>query len=136
MHWCAPTNWCRNFRSWYLEWSSQNIDEQLIICTIQLFEDILRILHPFIPFISERKSWHLIKERQVWRILNSGFMARLTPKYCWSCTEYLRSSLQVRNLHPREYLRKESLDLTISTRMDTLHPVWICSDQTGESIFI
>lgn len=55
-----------DFCSWYLEMIKpgfeQPIDEHTYEQTIQLFEDIIRITHPFMPFISE-ELWHEIKDR-------------------------------------------------------------------------
>lgn len=55
-----------DFCSWYLELIKpayqQPIDEATLTATITLFEKILIIIHPFMPFISE-ELWHLVKER-------------------------------------------------------------------------
>lgn len=55
-----------DFCSWYLELIKpayqQPIDEVTLTATISLFEKILIIIHPFMPFISE-ELWHLVKER-------------------------------------------------------------------------
>ena len=59
-----------DFCSWYLEMvkpdfvdgDSRPIDNYTYNSTIEFFEDILKILHPFMPFITE-ELWHLIDER-------------------------------------------------------------------------
>jgi valyl-tRNA synthetase len=55
-----------DFCAWYLELIKpayqQPIDEVTLTATISLFEKILIIIHPFMPFISE-ELWHLVKER-------------------------------------------------------------------------
>lgn len=55
-----------DFCSWYLEWIKpsygDSIDQTTFDSTIQLFEKLLKILHPFMPFISE-ELWQNIKER-------------------------------------------------------------------------
>jgi valyl-tRNA synthetase len=59
-----------DFCAWYLEMikpefidgKSQPIDRVTYNATIVFFEDILKVLHPFMPFITE-ELWHLIKER-------------------------------------------------------------------------
>lgn len=55
-----------DFCAWYLEMIKpdyqQPIDQYTYEQTILLLEDILRILHPFMPFITE-EIWHLIGER-------------------------------------------------------------------------
>ncbi len=54
------------FCSWYLEMIKpgyeQPIDQQTLTATIGFFEQLLRLVHPFTPFIAE-ELWHLIKER-------------------------------------------------------------------------
>lgn len=55
------------FCSWYLEMIKPVYGEKMSASTyatsISYLEDLLRILHPFMPFISE-EIWHLIKERE------------------------------------------------------------------------
>jgi valyl-tRNA synthetase len=59
-----------DFCAWYLEMvkpefvdgQSLPVSHETYIATIGFFEDILKIIHPWMPFISE-ELWHLIKER-------------------------------------------------------------------------
>jgi valyl-tRNA synthetase len=59
-----------DFCAWYLEiikpefvdGKSMPIDKTTYDATIIFFEKILKVLHPFMPFITE-EIWHLIKER-------------------------------------------------------------------------
>jgi valyl-tRNA synthetase len=59
-----------DFCAWYLEMikpefvdgKSLPIDKETFDATIVFFEKILKVLHPFMPFISE-EIWHLISER-------------------------------------------------------------------------
>jgi valyl-tRNA synthetase len=60
-----------DFCAWYLEMikpefvdgTSLPIDKKTYDATIVFFENILKVLHPFMPFISE-EIWHLIAERK------------------------------------------------------------------------
>ncbi|MFN0189009.1 MAG: valine--tRNA ligase, partial [Bacteroidia bacterium] len=56
-----------DFCAWYLELIKpgyqQAIDATTLASTIILFEKILIIIHPFMPFISE-ELWHLLKDRK------------------------------------------------------------------------
>ncbi|MEO5570282.1 MAG: valine--tRNA ligase [Bacteroidia bacterium] len=60
-----------DFCSWYLEivkpdfidGKSLPIDSYTCNSTIEFLEDILKLVHPFMPFISE-EIWHLINERE------------------------------------------------------------------------
>ncbi|MGE5424855.1 MAG: valine--tRNA ligase, partial [Syntrophothermus sp.] len=55
-----------NFCSWYLEMIKpayqQPIDRKTFDQTILFFEELIRVLHPFMPFITE-EIWHLLRER-------------------------------------------------------------------------
>jgi valyl-tRNA synthetase len=56
-----------DFCSWYLEWIKpefgQPIDHETFENTILFFEELMQILHPFMPFITE-EVYHLLKERK------------------------------------------------------------------------
>ncbi|HLG33282.1 MAG TPA: valine--tRNA ligase [Bacteroidia bacterium] len=59
-----------DFCAWYLEMVKPDfvdgqplpVDSYTYNSTIEFFEDILKLLHPFMPFITE-ELWHLIRER-------------------------------------------------------------------------
>jgi valyl-tRNA synthetase len=54
-----------DFCSWYLEWIKpgfeQPIDESTYVRTIEFFEELMQLLHPFMPFITE-DVYHLLRE--------------------------------------------------------------------------
>jgi len=56
-----------DFCSWYLEMIKpayqQDIDQVTLKTSIGFFEDLMRVLHPFMPFISE-EIWHHLGERE------------------------------------------------------------------------
>jgi len=56
-----------DFCSWYLEWIKpgfeQPIDEAVYNKTIYFFEQLMQLLHPYMPFITE-EIYHLLKERK------------------------------------------------------------------------
>jgi valyl-tRNA synthetase len=55
-----------DFCSWYLEWIKpgfeQPIDEEIYSKTILFFEELMQLLHPFMPFVTE-EVYHLLQER-------------------------------------------------------------------------
>lgn len=55
-----------DFCSWYLEWIKPEygkpIDRETYDATVNLFEQVLKMLHPFMPFITE-ELWHELRER-------------------------------------------------------------------------
>ncbi len=55
-----------DFSSWYLEIIKPEfekpLDRSTYKSTVDIFENLLKLLHPFMPFITE-EIWHLIRER-------------------------------------------------------------------------
>jgi len=55
-----------DFCSWYLEWIKpgfeQPIDSEVYNKTVSFFEELMQLLHPFMPFITE-EIYHLLKEQ-------------------------------------------------------------------------
>ncbi|MFT4062269.1 MAG: valine--tRNA ligase [Edaphocola sp.] len=55
-----------DFCSWYLEWAkpamNESIDQELYEATLSIFEDLLQLLHPFMPFITE-EIYHLLRKQ-------------------------------------------------------------------------
>jgi len=56
-----------DFCSWYLEWVKpgfeQNIEQKIYEKTVYFFEELMQLLHPFMPFITE-EIFHQLKKRQ------------------------------------------------------------------------
>ena len=56
-----------DFCSWYLEMIKpaygEAIDRTTLLKTIEFFEELMTILHPFMPFVTE-EIWHELKERK------------------------------------------------------------------------
>lgn len=117
-----------DFCSWYLEMIKPEyqhpIDQATYDRTIVLFEDILRILHPFMPFISE-EIWHLIKERSVEDSLILATWPKekeFDTKIIEEASQVFEVVSQVRNLRASKGMSpKESLDLTINAKNEALY---------------
>ncbi|HWN89427.1 MAG TPA: class I tRNA ligase family protein, partial [Chitinophagaceae bacterium] len=56
-----------DFCSWYLEWVKpefeQQIEKEVYNKTVYFFEELMQLLHPFMPFITE-EVYHLLKDRK------------------------------------------------------------------------
>ncbi len=56
-----------DFCSWYLEWVKpslhEKIEKDVYEKTVYFFEELMQLLHPFMPFITE-EVYHLLKERK------------------------------------------------------------------------
>lgn len=117
-----------DFCSWYLEMIKPEyqhpIDQQTYDKTIALFEDILKILHPFMPFISE-ELWHQIKERSVEESLILATWPeekKFEEKIIEEANQVFEVISQVRNLRASKGMSpKEALDLTIKTSQGDLY---------------
>lgn len=55
-----------DFCSWYLEWvkpgMEQPISLRVYVHTINVYEQLLQLLHPFLPFVTE-EIYHIVRER-------------------------------------------------------------------------
>jgi len=56
-----------DFCSWYLEWIKpgfeEHIDERVYNKTVEFFEELMQLLHPFMPFVTE-EVYYQLKERK------------------------------------------------------------------------
>ncbi|MBN3518418.1 valine--tRNA ligase [Algoriphagus lutimaris] len=112
-----------DFCSWYLEMIKPEyqhpIDQETYDKTISLFEDILKILHPFMPFISE-ELWHQIKDRTVEESLILASWPEEKPfdlEIIQEANQIFEVVSQVRNLRASKGMSpKEALELTINTK--------------------
>ncbi|MGN6163621.1 MAG: valine--tRNA ligase [Flavisolibacter sp.] len=56
-----------DFCSWYLEWIKppygEKIDNHVLECTLDFFEELMQLLHPFMPFATE-EIYHQLRPRE------------------------------------------------------------------------
>lgn len=105
-----------DFCSWYLEMVKppyqQPIDAATYETTIRYFERLLRMLHPFMPFITE-EIWHQLRERKEgddiiishWPEI-AGYNSQLLDQFpvASSIITEVRTFRQSKNLSPKEAL--------------------------------
>ncbi|RPA68186.1 valine--tRNA ligase [Cyclobacteriaceae bacterium YHN15] len=117
-----------DFCSWYLEMIKpayqQPIDKETFEKTIVFFEEILKILHPFMPFLTE-ELWHQIKERST----NEALIVANWPKakafdkfQIEEAYQVFELVSQVRNIRASKGISpKEAFSLTIKTHQPDLY---------------
>ncbi len=117
-----------DFCSWYLEMIKpayqHPIDRPTYEKTISLFEDILKILHPFMPFLTE-ELWHQIKDREISEALIVSSWPNVKAfddKMTQEASQVFEVVSQVRNIRASKGISpKESFSLTINTKQVALY---------------
>ncbi|MFC2086448.1 valine--tRNA ligase [Bacteroidota bacterium] len=109
-----------DFSSWYLEIIKpafeKPIDKNTYDATVEIFDKLVKLLHPFIPFVTE-EIWHYIKERNE----GKSIMISLQPeavKYDKNILEKFENIKQVvssiRSIRKEKNIpQKETLSLSI-----------------------
>jgi valyl-tRNA synthetase len=112
-----------DFCAWFLEMVKppfgQGIDKKTYSDTVGIFENLLKVLHPFMPFLSE-EIWHYLREREA----GKGSICIATwPAITTQNDELLKSFdyfaeviLGVRNIRKDNNIpNKEKLDLKVKS---------------------
>lgn len=127
-----------DFCAWYLEMikpefvdgQSKPIDQTTFDLTLLFFENILKVLHPFMPFITE-EIWHMTRGREEldciiiaeWPKVKKVNTARLIEFSVIS--ELITAIRNIRN--ERNISPKEVLSLTIRNENQQYGKIWDCS---------
>lgn len=114
-----------DFSSWYLEMIKpayqQPIDRETYTKTLSFFEDVMRLLHPFMPFITE-EIWHHIRQRndQECIIIASWPESREIDKTITrEASEAFQIINQIRNIRSSRNLPlRQELDLQLRGSID------------------
>jgi valyl-tRNA synthetase len=117
-----------DFCSWYLEMVKpaylQPIDRDTYDKTVEFFESILKILHPFMPFITE-ELWHQLEGRtpdQALIISQWPFPAPYNAQLTEEAVQIFEVISQVRNFRASKGISpKESFELRIKTSNPQLY---------------
>ncbi|MBD8487456.1 valine--tRNA ligase [Echinicola sp. CAU 1574] len=117
-----------DFCSWYLEMVKPEyqkpIDLETYEKTLGFFESIMKVLHPFMPFITE-ELWHQVKGRDVKDALivsSWPSVASYDEKLIGEAAQVFEVVSQVRNIRASKGISpKEAFELTINTQNQALY---------------
>ena len=110
-----------DFCSWYLEMikpefidgNAAPVCKETLEATIGFFEEILKVIHPWMPFISE-ELWHLLKERKAkeclivtpWPVYSSPDKKLLSGfEIASEIVQQIRNLRQQKNISPKDPLQ-------------------------------
>ncbi len=119
-----------DFCAWYLEMVKppfgSGIDKTTYEETVKIFENILKVLHPFMPFISE-EIWHFVREREAGTgsicIATWPSVAKIDQQILNQFNDFSEIVIGVRNIRKENNIpNKEKLLLQVkrTTNTDTL----------------
>jgi valyl-tRNA synthetase len=105
-----------DFCSWYLEWIKpdfqQSIDKNIYDKTVFFFEELLQLLHPFTPFMTE-EIYHLLKEQKEDLCVKQFKKNRNANKDIVAEGEFLKQLIsEIRNLRVKFNLKSFTVYLT------------------------
>jgi valyl-tRNA synthetase len=122
------------FASWYLEIIKpaygQPIDSKTYNSTLEFFEKLLLLIHPFMPFITE-ELWQNVKERKAGEsIMNESILDLSAAKFdetfinsfeaCKDLVSSIRTVRNQKNIGPREPL---TIEVIGSNPIENLNPI-------------
>ena len=112
-----------DFCSWYLEWVKPGMDQpisaRVFNATMDIFDQLLQLLHPYMPFVTE-EIYHLLRHRQA----GDDLIVRQLPKYSTPDAEVLKRGAllqelitSVRDTRNKNLLKpKDTIKLWIDSR--------------------
>ena len=109
-----------DFCSWYLEWVKpgfeQPIDEGTYAKTVAFFTELMQLLHPFMPFITE-EIYHLLEERSDDLCVKQLTAAGVPNQQALHSGNLLKEAITaIRDARNKAQLKpKETIDLHIQT---------------------
>ena len=134
-----------DFCSWYLEWIKpeygQPIDAKTHAATVELFEKVLKLLHPFMPFITE-ELWHKLKDRAAdeaiivaeWpKVENFNDAVLKEADLLFEITSGIRNIRNSKRISPKEALKLTTYSKAISPIGESLKKLGNLSEiKSGE----
>jgi valyl-tRNA synthetase len=131
-----------DFCSWYLEWIKptygEKISKSIYQETIRYYEELIRMLHPFMPFITE-EIYHLLKERDSGDDLTIGSLQTFisSDKSLLHKGTYLKEAItSIRDARVKQQLKpKDNIELFANKEtLSFIHDVQkILTKQTNAS---
>ncbi len=109
-----------DFCSWYLEWVKpgfeQPIETAVYNKTVLFFEELMQLIHPFMPFVSE-EIYHLLKEQSTDLCITQYEIPRVTDTVILQQGELLKQVISaLRDARNKNQLKpKETIQLHIQT---------------------
>ena len=112
-----------DFCAWYLEWVKPGMDQQISTHvyerTVTIYERLLQLLHPYMPFITE-DIYHILRERQA----GDDLIVKQLPVYETPDAEILKGGAMlqelitaIRDTRNKNLLKpKDTIKLWIDTR--------------------
>jgi len=119
------------FSSWFLEIIKPGyqlpVDGQTYNATIGFFDNLIHILHPFMPFITE-EIWHHLKERKNGESLMMSQMPKTEPfdeQFLNQFEKVKEVIVNIRNLRKEKNISfKEKLELSVLKGDDGYYPIF------------
>lgn len=114
-----------DFCSWYLEMVKpayqQPIDECTYTATVNHFETLLRLLHPFMPFVTE-ELWQHLGDRKAGESICVAAYPKITNVKAVDLSRVFECITQIRNLRNAKGLSpKTAFDISIRTTTPQLY---------------
>ncbi|MDB5203494.1 MAG: valine--tRNA ligase [Ferruginibacter sp.] len=115
-----------DFCSWYLEWVKpgfeQPIDPAVYKKTTEYFTELMQLLHPFMPFISE-EIYHLLEERQDDLCMKQYANAEQADKTMLNAGQILKELISgLRDVRNKQQIKpKEAIALHIQAADETVY---------------
>jgi valyl-tRNA synthetase len=109
-----------DFCSWYLEWVKpgfeQPVDKTVYDRTVSFFEELMELLHPFMPFITE-EIYHLLAEQKEDLCVKQNKPAGTVNTHLLSAAEMLKQVISaLRDARNRNQLKpKDPIKLSVQT---------------------
>jgi len=110
-----------DFCSWYLEWVKpafgQAIDGRILNKTIGFFTELLHLLHPFMPFISE-EIYHLLQQRDLDLCVRQYISVQMSEGSLLKQGELLKAAISgIRDTRNKSQIKpKDEIKLFIETQ--------------------